>query len=238
MTHDAGFVDLGFAKPDTSRAKRQGFGEVVYGEGKTAQQIGEICTELVNHGQKRILVTRVSDEKMNALQMMFEPEVSEAFPQAHLFVIGKLPPMKSLVGNVVVLAAGTSDVCVAQEAALTAHFMGAQVKRIFDVGVSGLHRLVAHTDALACANAIVAVAGMEGALPSVAAGMAACPVIAVPTSVGYGASFGGIAALLGMLNSCSSGVSVVNIDNGFGAGYQAALINKQSVGSATGEQQA
>ena len=146
-----------------------------------------------------------------------------------MLLAGQMPPLKSRVGKVAVVAAGTSDVPVAEEAALTAQFMGAAVERVYDVGVAGLHRLIACESQFADANVLVAVAGMEGALPSVVAGMVACPVIAVPTSVGYGASFGGIAALLGMLNSCASGVSVVNIDNGFGAGYQAALINAQSV---------
>lgn len=228
MDSDKGFVDLGFAKPDISRAQRQGFGEVVYGEGKTAQQIAAICYELMKHGQKRVLITRVSDEKMNALELMFEPELYQTYPQAHLLLIGKMPPLKCLVGKVVVVAAGTSDVSVAEEAALTAQCMGAHVERVYDVGVAGLHRLTACEPQFENANALIVVAGMEGALPSVVAGMVACPVIAVPTSIGYGASFGGIAALLGMLNSCASGVSVVNIDNGFGAGYQAALINAQS----------
>ena len=229
MDADRGFIDLGFAKPDTDRVRRTGAGEVVYGAGKTAQQIGTICQELLQSGQPRVLVTRVDDEKMHALELMFDRGTCQAYPQAHLFLAGQMPPLKSRVGKVAVVAAGTSDVPVAEEAALTAQFMGAAVERVYDVGVAGLHRLIACESQFADANALVAVAGMEGALPSVVAGMVACPVIAVPTSVGYGASFGGIAALLGMLNSCASGVSVVNIDNGFGAGYQAALINAQSV---------
>lgn len=229
MDADRGFIDLGFAKPDTDRMCRTGVGEVVYGAGKTAQQIGAICQELLQSGQPRVLVTRVDDEKMHALELMFDRGTCQEYPQAHLFLAGQMPPLKSRVGKVAVVAAGTSDVPVAEEAALTAQFMGANVERVYDVGVAGLHRLIACESQFADANALVAVAGMEGALPSVVAGMVPCPVIAVPTSVGYGASFGGIAALLGMLNSCASGVSVVNIDNGFGAGYQAALINAQSV---------
>ena len=223
------FTDIGYAKPDHDRARRQGAGEVVYGEGKTAPQIEGICRELMRAGQKRVLVTRVNDEKMAALEEVFSGEAYQAFPQAHLFVCGCLPQECERVGKVAVVVAGTSDLPVAEEAALTAEFLGAHVERVYDVGVAGLHRLAACSAQFSDANAIVAVAGMEGALPSVVAGMVACPVIAVPTSVGYGASFGGIAALLGMLNSCASGVSVVNIDNGFGAGYQAALINRQSV---------
>lgn len=226
---EKGFSDLGFAKPDFDRVRRQGEGEVVYGAGKTAQQIAAICHELLESGQKRVLVTRVDDEKMNALELTFAQELCQAYPQTHLFLVGRMPTLRNRVGKIAVIAAGTSDIPVAEEAALTAQFMGAQVERIYDVGVAGLHRLVECSFQFQDANAIVAVAGMEGALPSVVAGMVACPVIAVPTSVGYGASFGGVAALLGMLNSCASGVSVVNIDNGFGGGYQAALINRQSV---------
>jgi pyridinium-3,5-biscarboxylic acid mononucleotide synthase len=223
------FTDIGYAKPDHDRVRRRGVGEVVYGEGKTAPQITGICRELVRAGQKRVLVTRVNDEKMAALEQAFSDEAYQAFSQAHLFVCGYLPQEAERIGKVAVVVAGTSDLPVAEEAALTAEFLGAHVERVYDVGVAGLHRLAACSARFSDANAIVAVAGMEGALPSVVAGMVACPVIAVPTSVGYGASFGGIAALLGMLNSCASGVSVVNIDNGFGAGYQAALINRQSV---------
>ena len=224
-----GFTDIGFAKPDTARARRQGFGEVVYGQEKTAPQIAAICHELLKHGQACVLVTRVNDEKIAELNSLLEPQLCQAFPCAHLFVAGSMPQQKTLVGNVAVVCAGTSDIPVAEEAALTAQCMGAHVERVYDVGVAGIHRLLAYEPQLQKAHVVVAVAGMEGALPSVVAGMVACPVIAVPTSVGYGASFDGIAALLAMLNSCASGVSVVNIDNGFGAGYQAALINAQSV---------
>ena len=226
---DNGFVDLGYAKPDLDRAARQGFGEVVYGEGKTATQIAAICKELIEGGQKRVLVTRVSPEKMNALELTFTSENCQPYPQAGLFLVGRMPPLKSRIGKVAIVAAGTSDLPIAEEAALTAQFLGANVERVYDVGVAGLHRLTECAYQFQDASAIVAVAGMEGALPSVVAGMVACPVIAVPTSVGYGTSFDGITALLSMLNSCASGVSVVNIDNGFGGGYQAALINRQSV---------
>ena len=222
------FTDIGYAKPDHDRVRRQGAGEVIYGEGKTVQQIVGICRELMRAGQKRVLITRVNDEKMAALEQAFSGEEHQTFSQAHLFVAGSLPNEADLIGKVAVVVAGTSDLPVAEEAAIAAEFLGARVERVYDVGVAGLHRLAACSAQFSDANAIVAVAGMEGALPSVVAGMVACPVIAVPTSVGYGASFGGIAALLGMLNSCASGVSVVNIDNGFGAGYQAALINRQS----------
>lgn len=228
MEH-AAFTDMGFAKPDFDRARRQGAGEVVYGEGKTAAQIVDICRALLDGGQPRVLVTRVNEAKNTALEQAFFGKDYLTFPQAHLFVAGDMPPAEQRIGKVAVVVAGTSDIPVAEEAALTAEFLGAQVTRVYDVGVAGLHRLLSCANQFQDANAIVAVAGMEGALPSVVAGMVSCPVIAVPTSVGYGASFGGFAALLGMLNSCASGVSVVNIDNGFGAGYQASLINRQSV---------
>lgn len=289
---DAPFGDLGYAKPDFARASRQGVGEVVYGEGKTAGQIEGICRALLGHGQPRVLVTRLDDGKAALLASAFAEPISESasglapasesasesvpapvsasvafryFPQARLGMVGELPEVLGELGEpedpgsaeglgrfegagmagglecfgtaekseepegfeglVVVLAAGTSDVPVAEEAALTAEFLGSRVARCYDVGVAGIHRLFACADELARARVVVAVAGMEGALPSVVAGLVSCPVIAVPTSVGYGASFGGVAALLAMLNSCASGVSVVNIDNGFGAGYQAHLIN-------------
>ena len=223
------FTDMGFAKTDHDRARRQGVGEVVYGAGKTAEQIIAICRSLMEGGQERVLVTRVDDEKMTALEGAFAQEPHQVFSQANLFVAGELPAPYTRIGKVAVVVAGTSDLPVAEEAALTAEFLGARVERVYDVGVAGIHRLLACADRFQDANVIVAVAGMEGALPSVVGGMVSCPVIAVPTSVGYGASFQGVAALLGMLNSCGSGVSVVNIDNGFGAGYQASLINRQSV---------
>lgn len=223
------FTDMGFAKPDHDRAHRTGVGEVVYGEGKTAEQIIAICRSLQEGGQERVLVTRVDEAKMAALEEAFAQEPHQVFSQARLFVAGELPAPYTRIGKVAVVVAGTSDLPVAEEAALTAEFLGAHVERVYDVGVAGIHRLLACAEKFQDANVVVAVAGMEGALPSVVGGLVSCPVIAVPTSVGYGASFQGVAALLGMLNSCSSGVSVVNIDNGFGAGYQASLINRQSV---------
>lgn len=229
-----GFTDLGYAKADTARAERQGAGEVVYGEGKTAEQIAGIVSALAEAGQSRVLVTRLDAEKASRAAELLEAGASEDgstaalsfeyFSEARLGVAGGFPEPDG-DGVVAVLAAGTSDIAVAEEAALTAEFLGNEVARIYDVGVAGIHRLLAYEGELRRARVVVAVAGMEGALPSVVGGMVQSPVIAVPTSVGYGASFGGVTALLAMLNSCASGVSVVNIDNGFGAGYQASLIN-------------
>ena len=218
----APFEDLGYAKPDLARGMRQGVGEVVYGEGKTASQIEGICRALAEGGQPRVLVTRVDEAKAASLAAALPAFAYR--PEARLGIVGGLPAAPG-AGRIVVAAAGTSDVPVAEEAAVTAEFLGNDVVRCYDVGVAGIHRLFACADELAQARVVVAVAGMEGALPSVVAGLVACPVVAVPTSVGYGASFGGVTALLAMLNSCASGVSVVNIDNGFGAGYQASLIN-------------
>ena len=217
-----GFADLGFAKVDTQRAVRQGATEVVYGAGKTSSQIAAICRELVSAGQPCVLITRLDEVKAFEL----ESEVPLRYDrQARIGIVGEVPVPRE-ESNVLVMCAGTSDIPVAEEAALTAEIMGSRVTRVYDVGVAGIHRLLAHADDIARARCVVAVAGMEGALPSVVAGLASCPVIAVPTSVGYGASLGGVAALLAMLNSCASGVSVVNIDNGFGAGYQAALVDR------------
>lgn len=218
------YEDLGDAKVDNHRALRCGFSEVVYCPGKTAAQITKIVAELARHGQPVILTKADSSA--------YEAAVSAAPDAVHhetarlVVVPGKHNPPP--VGSVVVISAGTTDVPIAEEAAVTAETMGARVSRVYDAGVAGAHRLFAHQKVLGEARAIVAVAGMEGALPSLVGGMVACPVIAVPTSVGYGASFGGVTALLGMLNSCAPGVSVVNIDNGFGAGYIAATINKQA----------
>lgn len=223
----APFTDLCYAKVDHHRGVRQGVSEVVYGEGKTAEQIAGVCRALVDGGQECVLVTRLDAEKAVAVEGL----LGEAFPLAfeyrdvpRLGIVGGFPEADGN-GCVVIAAAGTSDLPVAEEAAVTAEMLGNQVKRLYDVGVAGIHRLLAHADDIAAASVVVAVAGMEGALASVVGGLASCPVIAVPTSVGYGASFGGVAALLAMLNSCASGVSVVNIDNGFGAGYQAHMIN-------------
>lgn len=217
----APFSDLGYAKVDHHRALAQGVSEVIYGEGKTAGQILGICRSMESAGQKRVLITRLDSQKAQALS----PDLDlEYFELPRVGLIGGMPQPDG-AGYVAVACAGTSDLYAAEEAALTAEALGSRVLRLYDVGVAGIHRLLAHSDEIARARAVVAVAGMEGALPSVVAGLASCPVIAVPTSVGYGASFGGVAALLAMLNSCASGVSVVNIDNGFGAGYLASMID-------------
>lgn len=216
------FEDLGYAKVDLHRQVRQGAGEVIYGAGKTPEQIAGIAESLRWHGQEHVLITRLSNEQHKVLKDLMEYDY---YPEARIAIVGGMPEQKN-TGTVCVCTGGTSDIPVAEEAALTAEFLGNKVVRCYDVGVAGLHRLMSHMDDVMSANVIIAVAGMEGALASVVGGLADCPVIAVPTSVGYGASFGGISALLSMLNSCASGVSVVNIDNGFGAGYQAAMINR------------
>ena len=222
----APFTDLGYAKPDTSRGLRTGASEVVYGAGKTAQQIEGIVRSLVDAGEPCVLITRLDAQKASELDTNLGDLVS-TFTYHDDARIGYVGDIQKPNGNgrVLICSAGTSDLPVAEEAALTAQVMQSEVDRLYDVGVAGIHRLLAHSEKLMTASAVVAVAGMEGALASVVGGLCPCPVIAVPTSVGYGASFGGIAALLSMLNSCASGVSVVNIDNGFGAGYQAALID-------------
>ena len=217
----APFTDLGFAKVDLHRKLRQGAAEVVYGAGKTPEQIVAILRELRANGQENILVTRLDAEGAAAVGR--EVEVTY-HPDARIAVMGKSPVPDGL-GRIVVATGGTSDIPVAEEAALTAEFLGNEVVRLYDVGVAGLHRLLSHMQEIMSASVIIAVAGMEGALASVVGGLAECPVIAVPTSVGYGASFGGISALLAMLNSCAGGVTVVNIDNGFGAGFAAGRIN-------------
>ncbi len=221
------FEDLGYAKPDLDRSRRQGVSEVVYGAGKTAEQIVGIVGALRAAGDRHIMVTRLDTEKARDVAAGLSPENAAAFTYHELPRVGIVgnKPQADGIGYVVVAAAGTSDLYCAEEAALTAEMLGSRVVRLYDVGVAGLHRLLVHTDELRGASAVVAIAGMEGALASVVGGLVPCPVIACPTSVGYGASLGGIAALLSMLNSCASGVSVVNIDNGFGAGYQAALID-------------
>ncbi len=219
----APFDDLGYAKPDHHRHARQGIAEVIYGAGKTAEQIAGIAGSLLSHGEKRILITRLDNAKADKLK---ETAGFNYYPTARIGLIGSMPEKRT--GKIVIATGGTSDMPVAEEAAITAEALGNNVVRLYDVGVAGIHRLLAHTDDIMTANAIVAIAGMEGALASVIGGLADCPVIAVPTSVGYGASFGGIAALLSMLNSCASGVSVVNIDNGFGAAYQASMINRRT----------
>lgn len=223
----APFEDLGYAKVDLQRGLRQGVAEVIYGAGKTASQIAGIAASLRAAGQDRVLVTRLDADKAAEVKRLLDAEGVGELVYHEIPRIGLVGGMPAPDGNgrIVVAAAGTSDLPVAEEAALVAEALGNEVQRLYDVGVAGLHRLLAHADDIAAAQVIVAVAGMEGALASVIGGMASCPVIAVPTSIGYGASFGGVAALLAMLNSCASGVSVVNIDNGFGAGYQASLIN-------------
>lgn len=214
-------ADLGFAVVDTHRALRKNFPEVIFGAGKTPEQVVKIAAKL--HAlQQPVLVTRVNDEHARALKEKFKSSVHHSL--ARCVTIEK-KPLPKRPGFIAVVCAGTSDLPVAEEAAVTAEIMGNRVERVHDVGVAGLHRMLARLELLQRANVIVAVAGMEGALPSVLAGLVSKPVIAVPTSIGYGASFGGIAALLAMLNSCASGVTVVNIDNGFGAGYAASQIN-------------
>jgi NCAIR mutase (PurE)-related protein len=218
--HGAPVADLGFARVDHHRADRRGFPEVVLGLGKTPAQVASIAAEIVGRGHT-LLVTRASDEMFGAVNAV----VSDATyrPDARAIVCRREGVERGR-GRILVVTAGTSDIPVAEEALVTAELMGNDVERLFDVGVAGIHRLLREHDRLQRARAIIVVAGMEGALPSVVAGLVSAPVIAVPTSVGYGASFGGITALLGMLNSCASGVTVVNIDNGFGAAFAASLI--------------
>jgi NCAIR mutase (PurE)-related protein len=220
--------ELGFAAVDTHRALRRGFPEAIYGPGKTPQQVVAIVRSLRKAGQT-VLVTRVGREVFEAVQRVEPTAEFHEVPGAIVLRQGRAKAGRS---GVVVVTAGTSDLPVGEEAALTAELMGQRVQRIFDVGVAGLHRVMAHARTLTTARVIVAVAGMEGALPSLLAGMTDCPVIGVPTSTGYGAGAGGRAALLAMLSSCASGLTVVNIDNGYGAGCAAALINRQSRKSA------
>lgn len=217
----APFVDLGFARVDTHRERRQGFPEVILGLGKTPAQIAAIAERLVGHGQA-LLVTRATPEAYEAVRAVIPDASYHVEARAITRKQGEIPPGR---GTVLVACAGTSDLPVAEEAAVTAELMGNTVDRLYDVGVAGLHRLLSEQPRLQSAKVVIVVAGMEGALPSVVAGLVKVPVIAVPTSIGYGASFGGVAALLGMLNSCANGVAVVNIDNGFGAGAMASLIN-------------
>ncbi len=217
----APFEDLGFAKIDHHRSLRQGVQEVIFGQSKTVEQISSILSSMVSSGATNILVTRLQPEKAAILS-----ETHELDYHADARIAVCAPREIKHTGSVVVTCGGTSDIPVCEEAAVTAETLGSRVHRVYDVGVAGLHRLLAQLTVFSEARAVVAVAGMEGALASVVGGLVDCPVIAVPTSVGYGASFGGVAALLSMLNSCASGVSVVNIDNGFGAGYLASLINR------------
>lgn len=217
----APFEEIDIATLDHHRGLRQGTSEVIYGAGKTPAQIDKIAHTLWNSGQKTILITRMSQEAADA----FEKDIPFTYyREAKIGLAGEMMKPRSK-GYILVATGGTSDIPVAEEAALTAQTFGNNVERIYDVGVAGIHRLLAHTEKIMNARVIIAIAGMEGALASVIGGLADCPVIAVPTSVGYGTAFGGVTALLSMLNSCASGVSVVNIDNGFGAGYLANLIN-------------
>jgi len=217
----APMADLGFARVDTHRALRKGFPEVIFGAGKTPAQVVRIAAKLLEREQ-RILITRITTEHARALRKKFKHAVHHESARC---VTIENQPLRKRPGTIAVVCAGTSDLPVAEEAAVTAEIMGNRVERLSDVGVSGLHRLLGRLELIQSANVVVVVAGMEGALPSVVAGLVSRPVIAVPTSVGYGASFGGLAALLGMLNSCGTGVTVVNIDNGFGAGYAASQMN-------------
>lgn len=215
------FEDIGYAKVDMHRKIRQGTAEVIYGEGKTPEQIIGIAATMREHGQSVVLITRLSE---SSAARVAEVHPLQYHAAAHVGIIGEVPPPDGM-GKIVIATGGTSDIPVAEEAAWTATCLGNEVVRLYDVGVAGLHRTLAHLEDIMQASVIVAIAGMEGALASVIGGLADCPVIAVPTSVGYGASFHGLSALLSMLNSCASGVSVVNIDNGFGAGYLASMIN-------------
>jgi NCAIR mutase (PurE)-related protein len=219
-------TDLGFAQVDIHRALRKGFAEVIYGAGKTGPQIVKIAAAILKH-EDRLLITRLTIEQAGLVRKKFKAAIFHA--AARCVTIEKKPLAKR-VGSIVVVCAGTSDLPVAEEAVVTADIMGNRVERIYDVGVAGLHRLLNKLDAIRSANVVIVVAGMEGALPSVVAGLVSRPVIAVPTSCGYGTNFGGLTPLLGMLNSCGSGVTVVNIDNGFGAGYAASQINSLSAG--------
>lgn len=215
------YKDLGFAKVDTHRGIRQGMAEVIYGAGKTKEQILQIVSTMRAESEKTVLITRMAPE---AAAYVAESQPLSYDELSKIGIVGELPK-KDGIGRIVVATGGTSDLPVAEEAAKTAEVYGNEVVRLYDVGVAGLHRMMDHLDEIMSARVIVAVAGMEGALASVLGGLVDCPVIAVPTSVGYGANFGGLSALLSMLNSCASGVSVVNIDNGFGAGYLASMIN-------------
>jgi NCAIR mutase (PurE)-related protein len=216
------FEDLGFAKVDHHRALRAGMPEVILGQGKTPSQVAEIFARLAKHGGN-ILATRASEKQFAAVKK--KVRAAEYHDLARAIVLRR-DPTKYGKGIVAVVSAGTSDIPVAEEAVVTAEIMGNEVEHYYDVGVAGIHRLLANREALTRARVVIVCAGMEGALPSVVGGLVGVPVIAVPTSIGYGASFDGLAALLGMLNSCASNVSVVNIDNGFGAGYVASLINR------------
>ncbi len=215
------FEDIGYAKVDLHRKARQGAVEIIYGASKTPEQIVGIMESMINNGQYNIMITRLSEESAKTVA----EKITIDYDKTSKIAIHGKKLDKSGIGKIVVATGGTSDIPVAEEAALTAEFLGNDVVRLYDVGVAGLHRLLSHLDDIMDASVVIAIAGMEGALASVIGGLVDCPVIAVPTSVGYGASFEGLSALLSMLNSCASGVSVVNIDNGFGAGFLANKIN-------------
>ncbi|MDC7952600.1 nickel pincer cofactor biosynthesis protein LarB [Liquorilactobacillus mali] len=221
IINNSGFTDLGFAKIDTERNKRTGVPEIIYGEGKTAEQIIGIVEAMLEK-QNNILVTRVDSQKAK--------EVRKSLPQLHYDEVSEMllwekNQVAKTIGKIAIVTAGTSDLKIAEEAAVTAEAFGNSVVRIYDVGVAGIHRLFARIDEIRAAQVVIVIAGMEGALASVVGGLVSSPVIAVPTSVGYGTAFNGMAALLTMLNSCATGITVVNIDNGFGAGYSASKIN-------------
>jgi pyridinium-3,5-biscarboxylic acid mononucleotide synthase len=218
------YENIDFAHIDHHRSLRKGFPEVIFGQGKTAQQIMGIMARMMSQ-ESIILVTRVEPEKAEKIKSRFSQAIYD--PEAKMILMGEKKPSHKGRGDILVISAGTSDIPVAKEAHLTAESMGNRVTSIYDVGVAGIHRLFAHREAIENAAVLIVVAGMEGALPSVVAGMVSRPVIAVPTSIGYGTSLGGLTALFAMLNSCSSNVAVVNIDNGFGAGYMAAIINRK-----------
>ncbi len=217
------FEDLGFTRIDHHRSLRRGFPEVIWGQGKTSGQILSIMKQLKRKGQN-ILITRLEERKAKAIQKVLPK--SRYYLRSQVLTYLTHPVQSEGKGTILVITAGTTDIPVAEEAAVTAQFMGNRTETLFDVGVAGIHRLLSERQKLEAARVLIVVAGMEGALPSVVGGLVDRPVIAVPTSVGYGTSFGGITALLAMLNSCASGVAVVNIDNGFGAGYLASLINR------------
>ncbi|MDE7218876.1 MAG: nickel pincer cofactor biosynthesis protein LarB [Oscillospiraceae bacterium] len=221
LLHQGSYEDLGYAKVDHHRAARQGAAEVIFGQGKTAEQIEGIVRSMEDRGSRNIIITRLAEEK----EALLRGKISYRYSAAARLAVAA-PAERPLTGDIAVVSAGTSDLAVCEEAALTAEALGSRVHRVYDAGVAGLHRLLGSLETLEKARCIIAVAGMEGALPSVVGGLVSCPVIAVPTSVGYGANLGGLAALLAMLNSCASGVSVVNIDNGFGAGFLAHRINQ------------
>lgn len=220
------FQDLGYANIDHHRAVRQGVQEVIYGQSKTAEQIIGITNAMLERGAKSILISRMSKENAEKLKLNLINGNELFYDELSKTGVVNWDRERELVGNIVIASGGTSDMPVCEEAAITAEVLGNKVTRIYDVGVAGIHRLLARTEELMSARVIIVVAGMEGALASVVGGLTNCPIIAVPTSVGYGANFGGLSALLSMLNSCASGVTVVNIDNGFGAAYSASMINQ------------